>query len=50
MLETEIFQLIGNSGFPIAITIYLLVRFERKKEGLKDSIDNFADHLAGLKK
>ncbi|TKI67818.1 YvrJ family protein [Lysinibacillus mangiferihumi] len=50
MVETEVFQLIGNFGFPIAITIYLLVRFEGKIEGLRNAIDNLTDHLAGLKK
>ncbi|HBJ00984.1 YvrJ family protein [Lysinibacillus sp. FSL R7-0073] len=28
-------NLIGNSGFPIAITIYLFVRFEKKIENLE---------------
>nr|WP_080709098.1 YvrJ family protein [Lysinibacillus sphaericus] len=28
-------NLIGNSGFPIAITIYLFVRFEKKMENLE---------------
>ncbi|MEK4174394.1 YvrJ family protein [Lysinibacillus sp. FSL L8-0312] len=49
MLEAEIFKLIGNFGFPMAITIYLLVRFEAKIEGLKNAIDNLSDKLVGLK-
>lgn len=28
-------NLIGNSGFPIAITVYLFVRFEKKMENLE---------------
>lgn len=31
-------NLIGNSGFPIAITIYLFVRFEKKMENLETVI------------
>jgi len=31
-------NLIGNSGFPIAITIYLLVRFEKKIDHLEANI------------
>ncbi|MBJ7950111.1 YvrJ family protein [Bacillus cereus group sp. N24] len=31
-------SLIGNYGFPIALTIYLLIRFEKKLEKLTDSI------------
>ncbi|WP_155590017.1 YvrJ family protein [Lysinibacillus cavernae] len=39
MLTPETIQLwislIGNSGFPITITIYLFVRFEKKIENLE---------------
>jgi len=28
-------NLIGNSGFPMAITIYLFMRFEKKMESLE---------------
>ncbi|ACA38138.1 hypothetical protein Bsph_0513 [Lysinibacillus sphaericus C3-41] len=28
-------NLIGNSGFPMAITIYLFMRFEKKMENLE---------------
>lgn len=31
-------NLIGNSGFPIAITVYLLVRFEKKMDHLEANI------------
>jgi len=31
-------QLIGNSGFPIVITIYLITTFRKTLEGVKESI------------
>ncbi|MEK5183450.1 MULTISPECIES: YvrJ family protein [unclassified Paenibacillus] len=31
-------QIIGNVGFPIGVTLYLLVRFEKKIDVLSDSI------------
>lgn len=44
MLEGEsLVQLIGNFGFPIAVTIYLLHRFERKIEALEVAIRTLAD-------
>lgn len=36
----DILNLIGNLGFPIAITVYLLVRFEKKIDQLNDTIYN----------
>lgn len=35
--------LIGNFGFPIAITIYLFLRFEKKIEKLGDVIMQLAE-------
>lgn len=35
---SEFIQLIGNLGFPIAVTAYLLVRIESKLNQLTDSI------------
>ena len=40
-MET-ILQAIGNVGFPIAVTAYLLVRIENKLEGLTASITSLA--------
>ena len=37
----ELVDLIANIGFPIAISIYLLVRVEKKLEGLTNSIRTF---------
>lgn len=39
-MESTILQNIANLGFPIAITVYLLVRMEGKIEELSTSIDN----------
>ena len=36
---TEVFTVIGNFGFPIAVAGYLLFRFEKKIEALNTSID-----------
>jgi len=38
-------SLIGNSGFPIAITIYLFVRFEKKIEVLEAVILRLLDKM-----
>jgi len=40
-MET-ILQAIGNVGFPIVVTAYLLVRIENKLEGLAVSITSLA--------
>ncbi len=40
-MET-ILQAIGNVGFPIAVTAYLLVRIENKLEDLSASITSLA--------
>lgn len=38
-MDTTIFQNIANLGFPIAITLYLLIRMESKIETLSNSIN-----------
>lgn len=40
--STFIITAIGNFGFPIVITGYLLIRFEKKIEHLNDSIQALA--------
>jgi hypothetical protein len=40
--EANLVQLIGNFGFPIVITIYLLHRFENRLDGLKNAIEELA--------
>ncbi|MGF7048921.1 hypothetical protein J2T13_003429 [Paenibacillus sp. DS2015] len=45
MNEIDLFGLIANLGFPIAITSYLLVRFERKILELSEAITSLKDEL-----
>jgi YvrJ protein family len=40
--ELNFVQVIGNVGFPITITIYLLYRFEKRLEKLEDAIISLA--------
>jgi len=37
--------MIGNMGFPIAVSVYLLVRLEAKLEVLTVSINNLANSI-----
>ncbi|MEK4485779.1 YvrJ family protein [Psychrobacillus sp. FSL H8-0484] len=41
--EGNIVQLIGNFGFPIVVTIYLLHRFENKIESLENAIHSITN-------
>lgn len=43
-------SLIGNFGFPIAITIYLFIRFERKLDKLEAVITHLADGIKSIDK
>ncbi|MFF2752891.1 YvrJ family protein [Psychrobacillus sp. NPDC058041] len=47
--EGNIIQLIGNFGFPIVVTIYLLHRFENKIESLENTIQNIANAVNNSK-
>lgn len=38
MDELKFLQIIGNVGFPIAISMYLLYRFEKRIERLEEAI------------
>lgn len=40
---------IGNYGFPIVITFYLLIRFESKIDKLTDAITKLTEGLAWRK-
>ncbi|HWL23325.1 MAG TPA: YvrJ family protein [Ureibacillus sp.] len=42
-------QIVGNFGFPVAITIYLLIRFEGKIDKLRESIDVLSDNVSRIK-
>lgn len=44
MIEIKtLIMIIGNFGFPVALTIYLLVRFEKKIETLTEAIDRLKE-------
>lgn len=43
-------SLIGNVGFPIAVSIYLLVRIEGKLESLTNSINNLSSVINTMEK
>lgn len=43
-------QAIGNLGFPIAVTAYLLVRIETKLENLAASITDLARAVGELRR
>lgn len=45
----DLVNLIGNVGFPIAVSIYLLVRIEGKMEVLTQSINNLSNVINDTK-
>ena len=45
MVTEEMVSLIGNFGFPVAVSIYLLVRLEGKLETLTESIHSLSQVL-----
>ena len=44
-LSNDLLNTIGNVGFPIAISVYLLVRLEAKLEVLTVSINNLSNAI-----
>ena len=42
-------SLIANVGFPVAVSIYLLVRLESKLETLTNSINELSSNIISLK-
>ncbi|GAB6168526.1 YvrJ family protein [Clostridium carnis] len=46
----ELMQLVANLGFPIAISLYLLIRIEGKLESLTISINNLSQTINSIKK
>lgn len=48
MVDASLIQLIGNVGFPIVITIYLLHKFEQKLEKLEAAIIRLTTALTGI--
>ncbi|MGL4570130.1 YvrJ family protein [Clostridium sp.] len=49
MMESFV-QVIGNVGFPIAISLYLLMRIEGKLEVLSNSINNLSNVMSKFDK
>ncbi|MEK9198891.1 YvrJ family protein [Ureibacillus sp. 179-F W5.1 NHS] len=47
--EGQLINLISNIGFPIAVSIYLLLRFEKKIEGLEQTIQKLATEVELIK-
>lgn len=45
----EIANLVANLGFPIAISLYLLIRIEGKLESLTNSINNLSQTINSIK-
>ncbi len=45
----EYLAAISQVGFPIAISVYLLIRFESKIEKLDDSINDLCNQIKELK-
>ncbi|MCE9674394.1 YvrJ family protein [Paraclostridium bifermentans] len=48
-MDSEIQTLIANVGFPIAISMYLLIRIESKLQGLSDSINELSKNINIMK-
>ncbi|MEJ9221205.1 YvrJ family protein [Paenibacillus glucanolyticus] len=45
MSEVDFTAYIANLGFPIAITSYLLIRFEKKISDLSEAIDGLKNEI-----
>lgn len=45
----DIYSQIANLGFPIAVSIYLLVRIENKLGNLIESINELSKTIEGMK-
>lgn len=45
----NISAMIANLGFPIAISIYLLIRIEAKMQGLTDSINELSKNILNIR-
>lgn len=45
----EIYAQVANLGFPIAVSVYLLVRIEGKLNKLTDSINELSKVIATIK-
>lgn len=45
----NIATMIANLGFPIAISMYLLIRIETKMQGLIDSINELSKNILNIR-
>ena len=48
-MNSELQTLIASVGFPIALSMYLLVRIEGKLQTLSDSINELSKNIIGMK-
>ena len=48
MTMNELITPVANVGFPIVLSIYLLVRLEGKIEGLSDSVHELARSITDM--
>lgn len=48
-MDNELINLVTNVGFPIALSMYLLVRIEGKLTGLTDSINELSKNILNLR-
>ncbi|MGL5328378.1 MAG: YvrJ family protein [Peptostreptococcaceae bacterium] len=48
-MDSEIQTLIASVGFPIALSMYLLVRIENKLQVLSDSINDLSKNIISMK-
>lgn len=44
----EIFEAVSQLGFPIVISLFLLVRMESKMEKLNEKIESLSDNISKL--
>lgn len=49
-MNSDIQSLIANVGFPISISMYLLIRIEAKLQSLTDSIAELSKNIISIKK
>ena len=48
-MEFDLQNLIASGGFPIALSVYLLVRIEGKLQTLSDSISELAKNIVRMR-
>lgn len=48
-MNSEIHTLIANVGFPIAMSMYLLIRIEGKLTALSDCINELSKNIMSMK-